>query len=146
MNSQAPAKKKPSAVRRYLYVLLVGLLLGAVATILAWRALQSRQDPFPSSLMQVMQRHHAMLEQSVQQNRCDSTDILPHLRTLRALGDDLEPAFPGLARNEGFATHSAQFRAKLDAALRIPPANCDAVANLAVLVKDSCAGCHQDFR
>lgn len=131
---------------KYMLLLLVGLLVGVVATVMAMRALDARRDHFPGSVMQVQQWHLAQLRSSVERNRCSAADSVPHLQTLRATGNDLEPAFPGLADDERFATHASQFRRTLDAALSRPPADCEALGVVVQDLGESCKGCHQDFR
>ena len=80
-----PETKKPSAASRYLFLFLIGLVVGAICTVMAMRALQARQDPFPDSVMQVMAKHSGQLADKVKQNRCAATDTIPHVRTLRAI-------------------------------------------------------------
>ncbi|MBA3487068.1 MAG: hypothetical protein H0T88_07760, partial [Lysobacter sp.] len=49
---------------RYLFMLLLGLVLGIVATVMALRALEARRDHFPGSVMQVQQWHLGRLRAS----------------------------------------------------------------------------------
>jgi cytochrome c556 len=144
MSSQ-PTEKKSNA-SRYLFLFLIGLVVGAIATVMAVRAIQARMDPFPHSVMNVMGKHAGLLGQAVQQNRCAATDTVPSVRTLRAMANDLELAFPGLAEDQRFVQHASQFRGALDAALAAPPTDCASAAKLADTVKESCKACHQDFR
>ena len=81
---------------KYLFLLLLGLVIGIVATVMALRAIDARRDKFPNSVMQVQQWHLGQLKASVDQNRCGATDSLPHLQALRTLANDIEPAFPDL--------------------------------------------------
>ena len=141
-----PEIKKPSAASRYLFLFLVGLVVGPICTVLALRALQARQHPFPGSEMHVMAKHSGLLADKVKQNRCAATDTIPHVRTLRAMANDLEMAFPGIADDQRFKTHTSQFRADLDAALSTPPTDCAAAATLVEKVGADCKACHQDFR
>ncbi len=60
MNASPP--RRLSAAHRYLFVLCLGLLIGLIATVMVSRALQARRDPFPGSLMQVMQRQTQLLQ------------------------------------------------------------------------------------
>ena len=64
MNASPPRRLSPA--HRYLFVLCLGLLIGLVATVMVGRALQARRDPFPDSLMQVMQRQSQLLQQAQQ--------------------------------------------------------------------------------
>lgn len=131
---------------RYFFMLLLGLVIGVVATVMATRALHARKDHYPESLMYVMQAHTAALKRNVEQNRCGATDTLPHLTTLRHLANDLEPAFPGLREDAGFTQHASAMRASVDAALASPPLNCAGVQAAATKLAESCRACHNDYR
>lgn len=142
----SPPGQKPSAAARYLFLFLVGLAVGIFATVVVVRAIQQRMDHFPSSVMHVQQWHAGQLRQRVEENRCNATDVLPHLRALRTLAEDLEPAFPGLRDDRRFARHAAGMRATLDDALASPPINCAGLGTTNQRIRDSCRACHQDFR
>lgn len=149
MNDPNPSPATP--VRKgngskYLFLLLLGLVIGAVATVMAMRALDARKDHFPESVMQVQQWHLGQLRSSIEQNRCGATDTLPHLQSLRVLANDLEPAFPDLRDDQRFADHASKLRATLDANLSSPPLNCEGVGAAVKDLGDSCKACHQDFR
>lgn len=137
---------KSSNASRYLFLFLLGLVVGAIATVMAMRALQARQDPFPDSVMHVMQKHAGQFGDTVAQNRCAATDTIPHVRTLRAMANDLEMAFPELADDARFSQHASSFRAKLDAGIATPPTDCAAAKQLGEQIKEGCKACHQDFR
>ncbi|ARQ90618.1 hypothetical protein A7326_13845 [Stenotrophomonas maltophilia] len=131
---------------RYLFVLCLGLLIGLIATVMVGRALQARRDPFPDSLMQVMQRQSQLLQQAQQQNRCSLADSVPRLQAIRLLSNDLDLAFPGLKDNAQFQQHASQLRGNLNAALAAPPSDCTALARVVETVQADCRACHQDFR
>lgn len=135
-----------STASRYLFVLLAGVLIGVVATVMAMRALQARQDPFPSALMQVMDKQLALLLRGHAQNRCSAADLQTRVQTLRLLGNDLETAFPGLSDDSRFQQHAGTLRATLDAAQAALPDNCAALDRLTHRIDDDCAACHRDFR
>ena len=137
---------RTSNASRYLFLFLLGLVVGAVATVMAMRALDARKDHFPDSVMQVQQWHLGQLSSNVTQNRCGATDTLPHLMALRTLSNDIEPAFPNLADDKRFSEHASTMRATLDAALASPPLACAGVGVVATQVGDACKACHQDFR
>lgn len=140
------APRKPSAAGRYVFVLLLGLVLGAVGTVMVLRALEARADHFPDSLMHVQQWHMGRLKAAVEGNRCAATDVLPHLQTLRALGNDLEAGFPDLADDRRFKDHASKYRGALDAALAAPPLNCAGAGTTLQELGQACKACHQDFR
>ncbi|MCC8446507.1 hypothetical protein [Xanthomonas translucens] len=135
-----------SSASRYLFVLLAGLLIGLVATVMAMRALQARQDQFPRSLMQVMDKQLALLQRSHAQNRCSAADLQARVQTLRLLGNDLETAFAGLGDDSRFQQHARTLRATLDAAQTTLPTSCAALDQLTHRLDDGCAACHRDFR
>lgn len=144
-----PASGKPSPAARYLFMLLLGLVIGVVGTVMALRAIDGSktwQDHYPYATMHLFQAHAAQLGAKVKGNRCSATDSLPHLQALRTLANDLEPAFPGLADDARFAEHSAAMRATLDRALASPPLSCEGLGETASSIGESCKACHRDFR
>ena len=141
-----PAATRSSNAGRYLFLLILGLVVGMVATVMAMRALDARKDHFPDSLMEVQGWHMGQLKAAMEQNRCGATDVLPHLQTLRMLGNDLEPAFPDLRDDERFRTAAAAMRAAADKAVSAPPLSCQSLAGTMKSLGDSCKACHRDFR
>jgi hypothetical protein len=135
-----------SNASRYLFLFLIGLVVGIVCTVMALRAIEARQDHFPDSVMQVQQWHLARLKANTEQNRCAATDTLPHLQALRTMANDIEPAFADLRDDARFAKHASDLRATLDAALSSPPLNCAGVGTTLAGIGDDCKACHQDFR
>ncbi|MBN5035390.1 cytochrome c [Stenotrophomonas maltophilia] len=144
MNASPP--RRLSSAHRYLFVLCLGLLIGLIATVMVGRALQARRDPFPGSLMQVMQRQSQLLQQAQLQNRCSLADSVPRLQVLRLLSNDLDQAFPGLKHSAQFQQHASQLRGNLNTALASPPGDCRALAQLVETLQAECRACHQDFR
>lgn len=137
---------RPRNASKYLFLLLLGLVIGIVATVMALRAIDARRDKFPNAVMQVQQWHLGQLKASIDQNRCGATDSLPHLQALRTVANDIEPAFPDLSDDKRFADAASQMRSDLDAALSSPPLNCAGVASAMKTIGESCKACHQDFR
>ena len=135
-----------SPAARYFFLFAVGLVVGIVATVMGMRAWNARQDPFPGALMNVQQWHMGQLKANLDANRCNATDVLPHLAALRMTSDDIERAFSGLADDPRFKKAAGDMRATLDAARANPPLSC---ANVGTVMKDvgaACKACHQDFR
>ena len=141
-----PTRPRSSAFGRYFFVFLLGLVIGAIAVVMLMRSLDARRDHFPDSVMHVQQWHLQQLGTKAAQNRCNATDIIPHLKGLRTMADDLEHAFPDLGDDERFAKQASGMRATLDAALSAPPINCEGVNAVANRIGETCKGCHQDFR
>ena len=137
---------RTSNAGRYLFLLILGLVVGMVATVMVLRALEARKDHFPEALMEVQGWHIGRLKAAMEQNRCSATDVLPHLQALRTLGNDLEPAFPVLRDDERFRTAAAGMRAAADKAIAAPPLTCECWAATMKSLGDGCKSCHRDFR
>ena len=144
--SNVDPNRRPSNFGRYLFLLILGLVLGAIATVMAMRALNERKDHFPDALMHVQQWHMGQLKADMEQNRCNATDILPHLQALRMTSNDLDAAFPDLRDDQRFTTASSAMRAEMDKAIANPPLTCEGVGAAMKDIGQTCKGCHQDFR
>ena len=146
MSTPAPdSPKRGSAGKRYLFVGLIGLVLGVIATVMIGNALRAGHDPVPHALMHVQAHHMDALKSNLKQNRCAATDTIPHLQTLRRTADDLEAAFPDLTKDDRFTKHASDFLKVLDASLASPPMNCEVVKQTLALIDDQCKACHNDF-
>jgi hypothetical protein len=147
MNTEAP--KTRSAAGRYLFLFLLGLFIGALALVMVQRAIESRRTPLDhwhDAAMNLFAVHAGQLGDRQDANRCAATDVLPHLRTMRALADDIEPAFPDLQDDARFIGHAGELRARLDAAIQSPPSDCAALAATRESLGEACKACHQDYR
>ena len=144
--SSVDPNRRPSNAGRYLFLLILGLVLGVVATVMAMRALEQRKDHFPEALMQVQQWHMGQLKGDMEQNRCNATDVLPHLQALRLSANDLEAAFPDLRDDARFKTAASAMRAAADKAVANPPLTCEGVGAAMKSLGEGCKACHQDFR
>ena len=144
--SNVDPNRRPSNFGRYLFLLILGLVLGAIATVMAMRALNERKDHFPDALMHVQQWHMGQLKADMEQNRCNATDILPHLQALRTTANDLEVAFPDLRDDQRFTAASTAMRAAMDKAMASPPLTCEGLGAAIKQTGETCKGCHQDFR
>lgn len=144
--SNVDPNRKPSNAGRYLFLLLLGLVLGAIGTVMALRAIEARKDHFPEALMHVQQWHMGQLKADMEQNRCNATDVLPHLQALRMTANDLDAAFPDLRDDQRFKTASAGMRATMDKVVANPPLTCEGVGAAMGQIGETCKACHQDFR
>jgi len=146
MPSRPTDRPSGNAAMRYLFLFVLGLVVGAIGTVMAVRALEARKDHFPESVMHMFAAHMDMLDRNVAQNRCAATDTLPQLQALRTVANDIEPAFGDLRDDQRFSQHASDLRASLDAALANPPLNCAGVGTTLGKIGDGCKACHQDFR
>ena len=144
--SNVDPNRRPSNAGRYLFLLILGLVLGVVATVMAMRALEQRKDHFPEALMHVQQWHMGQLKGDMEQNRCNATDILPHLQALRMTATDLDAAFPDLRDDQRFTTASSAMRATMDKVIANPPLTCEGLGAAMKDIGETCKGCHQDFK
>lgn len=138
-----------SNASRYFFLFLIGLVMGAVSVVMllrTWEARKTWEDHFPHATMHLMQAHTAQLDATRQANRCKATDVVQHVQTLRALANDLEPAFPGLKDDDRFGQHASLLRETLDGATLNLPQDCAGVEVLTKKIGESCKACHQDFR
>ncbi|MGV8922154.1 MAG: hypothetical protein ACOH1L_02245 [Thermomonas sp.] len=145
MSSPDP-NRRPSAAGRYLFLLVLGLVLGAIATVMILRTLEARKDHFPEALMQVQSWHMDQLGADMKQNRCNATDILPHLQALRMTSNDIDAAFADLREDKRFSAASSDMRATMDRVLSNPPLTCEGLGAVMKEIGRSCKGCHQDFK
>ena len=144
--SNVDPNRRPSNAGRYLFLLILGLVLGVTATVMAMRALEQRKDHFPDALMQVQQWHMGQLKADMDANRCNAPDPPPHLKALRVTSNDLDAAFPSLRDDTRFTAASSAMRAATDKAIANPPLTCDGLGATMKSVGETCKGCHQDFR
>ena len=128
---------------RYLFMALLGLVVGVIASVMVMRTLQQRKDPYPEAVMHVMSAHMRSLKDNVTQNRCAATDVIPHLQTLRTMANDIEPAFKDMREDAKFAKHASELRAAVDATLATPPLNCPGVQAAAAKIGRACEDCHR---
>ena len=138
-----------SNATRYLFLFLIGLVIGIIGVVMVLRAIEGRktwEDRFPEAAMHVMQAHVEQLRSTATANRCSASDVLPHLQTLRSMANDLEPAFPGIKEDARFTQHAGKLRATLDGVLASPPLGCPGVEAAVKQIEEACKACHQDFR
>lgn len=131
---------------RWLAVLLVGIAIGALGAVTAIGAMR-HATPLPKGLMAVTGHQFGTLRQQAKTGRCARAAALERLRTLRALGDEVEQAFLPTGRDdERFRRHLADYVATLDTALASPPEQC---TSLNLVLRDlgaRCRQCHDDYR
>ena len=128
---------------RYVVVFLVGLLVGAALSAIWVKRINDAQA-YPHGVMAVLRAQTGALDRSIKANRCTSSDLLPKFQTLRAVANDIEPAFG--EDDERFIQHAGSLRAAADAAMVTPPGNCPAAAATLERINQTCSSCHRDFK
>lgn len=130
---------------RSLVLFLVGLAVGAIAAVLVVNAI-NRGPHYDIAVMTVMAQHMKAMDHNIKANRCATTDIGPHLQTLRLVANDIEPAFGDMKDDAQFGRYASQFRAAADGALQAAPASCAAAGAILSKLDKACDACHRDYR
>ena len=130
---------------RSLILILIGLVIGIITTGIVMNAL-SRETAYSDGVMTVMGAQMKALDNSVKANRCTANDLMPRFQTLRAVANDIEPAFSPTSDDEKFGHRASDLRAAEDAALLTPITTCAAASVTVHKIGDTCENCHQDFR
>jgi len=131
---------------RYVPVLLLGALLGAVFTAMTLNALR-QASAVPDGVMAVMQYHQNTLRRLVSEQRCDQAQTQPHFQTLLSVAGDIEPVFvPTGGDDVLFARYASQLHSRLNEALAQPATDCKRLSEQVGRVGDGCAACHRDFK
>ncbi len=129
---------------RYVVVLLVGALIGAMLTMVSLNALQ-QASAVPNGVMTMMQYHMNAVRADIVAERCSEAES--HFRTMRGLAGDIEPVFlPTGGDDVLFARYAGQLRNRMDEALRTPATECRALTEQLGRVGDGCKACHRDFK
>jgi hypothetical protein len=124
----------------------MGLLAGATLSLF-YANLVRDQGAYPRGVMAGMQHHYNSLRRGIADTTCPPEASRPALLRLRAVSDEVVPAFIE-ARQPGpdFVRRHQGFTAALDAALTAPPDDCVALNALVKDLGDRCDGCHLEFK
>ncbi len=132
-------------MKNFVITFAIAFVLGIALTAIGMNYLNQGPD-YPKGVMTVMGMQMSALKKSIQQNRCVPTDIIPHLQTLRYVGNDIEAAFGEMSDNESFVRYASDFRAAADGALTMPPANCATAEATLTKIGKACENCHRDYK
>jgi hypothetical protein len=144
--ARVPAPDCWSTTLKFLIGLFVGLLAGASLSLF-YANLVRDQGAYPRGVMAAMQHHYDTLRRGIADPACPPAASRPALLRLRAVSDEVVPAFID-ARQPGpdFARRHQGLVDALDAALAEPPADCQALNALVRDLGDRCDGCHLEFK
>ena len=132
-------------MKNFAITFAIAFVLGIALTAIGMNYLNQGPD-YPKGVMTVMGMKMSTLKKNIQQNRCAPTDIIPHLQTLRYVGNDIEAAFGEMSDNDQFIRYASDFRASVDGALTMPPANCAAAEAALSKMGKACENCHRDYK
>jgi hypothetical protein len=132
---------------RIIGLLLLGFVVGAFATVATLNALR-QGTAFPRGVMAVKGYHMNKLRDAVTTEPCVPDQAGRHLRALRLLADDIEPAFlPAGSSDPVFSRYARQMAGRLDDALAaLPTADCAALRITIGDISDGCKACHRDYK
>jgi cytochrome c556 len=131
---------------RLIATLLLGLAIGIFGTVSVIGAMK-QQIPYSHAVMAVSAQHFGALRKMSESGKCEADPIALHLRTLRVLADDLEPAFLPTGGDDAlFKQHGIDYAKRLDGAIASAPATCEALGTAIGSVGAGCKACHQDFK
>lgn len=130
---------------RYALLIVLGLVMGIAGTVMAMSA-RNQGPHLPQSLMHMQAFHMQALDANIKQNHCTVTDNLPHLQTLRALSNDVEPVFLPIEKEQDFRQKASNLRASIDTLIAAPPADCAALGAAMTRIGHECKACHDEFK
>lgn len=132
-------------MKNYVITFAIAFVLGIVLTVIGLNYLNDVPHN-DKAVMTVIGMKMSALKDNVKQNRCAPTDVIPHLQTLRYIGNDIEVAFGQMNNNEQFIRYASDLRATADGALTLPPANCAAAEAALSRIGKACENCHRDYK
>ena len=130
---------------RYVALLLIGILMGALACVAAIGAMR-QGTPYDGAVMAVMSQQMAALRGMSERNACDAAEIDRRLALLGAIAGETEAAFLPIGDDARFTQLSQDLRDAVTAARSHQAADCDALAKAMAGVGGSCKACHDVFR
>lgn len=131
---------------RSVVMLLLGLVVGAICTTMALRAL-SQGSEYPEGVMAVMGAHFGALRKALESGTCEAGEMARHADTLRLVAHDIEPAFlPTGGDDDAFRAHAGELREQAAALRAAAAGGCATLAPAVGDVGQACKACHQDFR
>lgn len=130
---------------RSVVALVVGLLMGGLLTVIGLNSLR-KVTAYPNGVMAVMAAQMGQLDAKLKAGACSADDLATPLATLGALGNDLEPAFLPTQDDAAFSGFAADYRAAVDAAAAVAPADCAQADARLDAIGATCKACHQQFK
>ncbi len=125
--------------------LAIGLIAGILLTVMTLNNLR-RGSAYPHGVMAVLSAQMERLDQRVKAKQCDQTTLMPYLKTLHQLGNDLEPAFLPTADDARFSTLAGDYRSAVETTLSEPLIDCAAANRSLDAIGATCKACHQEFK
>lgn len=125
--------------------ILLGLLIGSVATVSTLNALRPA-TAYPRGVMALLQHHLGEARSQATAGRCDA-QLAAHVEALAVLSRDIRPAFPPLGEaDEHFVRYADQFRSAAETAHGSALADCAVAVEQIGKMGDGCKACHRDYK
>jgi cytochrome c556 len=128
---------------RALILLVIGLVMGAIASMFAANTLSARHT-YPRGIMAIMQHHVVGLHQALRTRQCNAATNSDAFARIGHAAGEIDPAFAGA--DADFFTHARKLDESLAAAQAAAPADCPALQSALKRVDDACDSCHQLYR
>ena len=129
---------------RYLVVLIVGFLAGAILSGMFASAMQ-RRNAFPRALMTVMQHELGDARSAARNGPCTTPAQQRAAEHLRLVGGDLEGALLAAGMKDRVLSQYVADFGKAVAAWN-PADACAAQAEALTSIANACEACHRDYR
>ncbi len=129
---------------RYLVVLIVGLLAGAILAGMFANTMQ-RRNVFPRALMNVMQHELGSARDAARSGACTTPAQQRAAEYLRLVGSDLEGTLLAAGTKDRVLSQYASDFGRTVAAWNAADA-CPQQAEALTAVANACEACHRDYR
>jgi hypothetical protein len=130
---------------RYLLLLVLGLVLGAILASIVLNAMY-RRDAYARGVMQVLQHEYAALHDRLRAGDCQQIDVAQSKRRLAELTEEIEPSNYAESKPDApFREYTSRLRDAI-AALPAEPTSCAAAAPIVTRIGDACDACHRQYR
>jgi cytochrome c556 len=131
------------SVMRVALLILLGLAIGAVATVNVMNTLRAR-NPMPEAVMTTMDYHMAQLRRAIKAGQCSAPVVAHHLQRMHSTASDIVPVF-GISEKD-FTDDATQLLDRTQAAITAAPATCAALGAAIKPIGETCKSCHQQYR
>ncbi len=130
---------------RYLILLGLGMLLGALAASTALNAFAHR-DAYPRGVMNVLQHHYGNLRERLRDPKCATVAAGADRAMLAALTEEIASSQYGSAAPDApFREYADRLRGAV-ADLPPQPAACRELAPIVTRIGNACDACHRQYR
>jgi cytochrome c556 len=128
---------------RVALLILLGLAIGAVATVNVMNTLRAR-NPMPEAVMTTMDYHMGQLRRAIKAGQCSAPMVAHHLQRVHSTASDIVPVF-GISEKD-FSDDATQLLERTQTAIAAAPTTCAALGEAIKPIGQTCKSCHQQYR